>query len=802
MSKNKIFWSVALFLTAVLALPIAYAQAFTGTRIYFVLVNAVIIGLVLFILQAFLVPGKGDKERVSMWLIVIIIALMISWFYGSTSYIWQGPLGMFFSYYVLVNSIVIGVVLYFIFGLLKVNEKLGSKEGQVGYGILIFIISLMFAVKLGNQWIWSQPTISSLISYLFGEYGILTANQNRIFIFIGTSVLFAVFFDYIGLGKENRKLNYMLAIIFAANLVSGPDPYQYKDIKPLLLIIGTWILGGNLSTQFTGNPKWKIAGYVIAFLLMMWAVSSVETAVTPEGKAAVAANGGGITGWIWGWTTTLLSSKGLWILGAIILFLFFVIFRGENRRRIWALGVGGLFKRLNTILRFTNLLRSNPKGREPQIFRENRLLIQACANYTTRSEITYRYLRGVEEGLNYGREFAPKIGKWYDAKRLRHDLIAYRSGDGTKETLEGEKPIGWNRMNLEIVDLINRYFELIMRIYISATLKLKGPRGTAKFKGEAAELKALEARSTEIIREINTLMEHYKVRIESFRYHHVLNGYKLIALNMFNVTGEWYENPLKFAKPEAEFQGNEEARNEKPAVTGYFGPSLVAGGKMEGKMKVPIHQVNQFGEFVEDIIKQKDPITGDIDPIKYKKPRKLKNPEDIIDHPDFVNLMTWLTHDWNGLAEDVRYGLHHPKSRTFTAYEHAIKKKLYPEYADESIHSTGVPTKQDQAVDMRALADPGLNKYWGRKWYYAQTVPPGPDTVPPENPLPNLSSLGIKHYLQTRIELDMRDKEEAHRYMMKIPADTGVPRKEYRGKEVIAKVGGTLAQKTASQQTT
>ena len=216
MSKNKLMWSIGLFLIVLISLPIAYAQILpAGSSIFFILINAAVIGIVLFILQAFLIPGKPDKERTSVWVIVIIASLLIAWFFGSNDFIWKGPLAIFLSYYVIINAIIIAAVLYFVFGLLKVNEKLGSKEGQTGYGILLFIISLLFAVKLGNLWIWSQPTISTLVAYFFGRYGILTTNENRIFIFIGTSVLFAVFFDYIGLGKENRKLNYMLAIIFA-----------------------------------------------------------------------------------------------------------------------------------------------------------------------------------------------------------------------------------------------------------------------------------------------------------------------------------------------------------------------------------------------------------------------------------------------------------------------------------------------------------------------------------------------------------------------------------------------------------
>ena len=113
MSKNKLMWNIALFLIVIASLPIAYAQTFAGSRIYFVVINAAIIGVLLFILQAVLVPGKAEKERTSIWIIIVIASLLLAWFYGSNGYIWQGHLERFFSVYVLVNSIIIAAFLYF-----------------------------------------------------------------------------------------------------------------------------------------------------------------------------------------------------------------------------------------------------------------------------------------------------------------------------------------------------------------------------------------------------------------------------------------------------------------------------------------------------------------------------------------------------------------------------------------------------------------------------------------------------------------------------------------------------------------
>ena len=225
MSKNKFSWIIAMVLTAAFMIPIANAQvlsALAGVNWYYLLVNAAVIFLVLFLLQAVLVPNKDGKEKTSMWLIMLVTALLISWIYGGGGYIWKtGFIGQFFAtyvwYVVLVNAAVIGVLLYFIFGLLKVNEKLGgNKEGQTGYVILILIISLALAIKLGgNNWIWSQPIVLRFYDYAFGAQGILNPSWG-LWTFLGAGFLLSFFFNNYLLkdaAAGNKFVNYGLALL-------------------------------------------------------------------------------------------------------------------------------------------------------------------------------------------------------------------------------------------------------------------------------------------------------------------------------------------------------------------------------------------------------------------------------------------------------------------------------------------------------------------------------------------------------------------------------------------------------------
>ena len=77
------------------------------------------------------------------------------------------------------------------------------------------------------------------------------------------------------------------------------------------------------------------------------------------------------------------------------------------------------------------------------------------ANFTTRSEITYRYWGFVEQAKRVGTQILNKMGVFtYDQKTLRQDIIKARSGGVTSQ---GAHLDGWNKLNIEVVDLVNSY---------------------------------------------------------------------------------------------------------------------------------------------------------------------------------------------------------------------------------------------------------------------------------------------------------------------------------------------------------
>ena len=91
MSKNKLLWSIGLFLIIIISIPIAYAQTFFESPIFLILINSLIVGVILFVLQSFLIPQKNPKEQTAVWVAIIVGSLLIGWFFGSQGYIWKLP---------------------------------------------------------------------------------------------------------------------------------------------------------------------------------------------------------------------------------------------------------------------------------------------------------------------------------------------------------------------------------------------------------------------------------------------------------------------------------------------------------------------------------------------------------------------------------------------------------------------------------------------------------------------------------------------------------------------------------------
>lgn len=302
MSRNKLVWIFALILAVILSLPIAHAQAASGNRWMFIAINAAVIGVVLFLLQAVLVPQKPDKEKISMWVIVIIASLVIAYLYGQNGLIWKtGPFAKFFSLYVLVNSIIIGAVIYFVLGLLPIGKNLISPEGNRGYIILIFVVSVAIAVNLSpERFLWHQETLRSLYNYLLSGQEIARKDGTKVaagvfhyngglFVFITGFMIIYFFLQNYLLKQGNWWLNLGMAGLFAF-VMATPPASPLKDVVLMGELFFIFIFWEALKASI-GQGKymtWVSLGLAVFIVAM---ISAAITVHSPDNRGVLGSIG-------------------------------------------------------------------------------------------------------------------------------------------------------------------------------------------------------------------------------------------------------------------------------------------------------------------------------------------------------------------------------------------------------------------------------------------------------------------------------------------------------------------------------
>ena len=335
MSKNKLNWIIAMVLAAAVMIPVAHAQVlarFGIGNIQYLLVNAAVIFGVLFLLQAVLVPNKEGKEKTSMWIIMIVASLFVSWFYGSAGYVWQvGPLSLIFNLYVIVNAAIIGIILYLVSGFLDLKTKLKSPEGGIGFTLIIFFISLFIAVRIGPQWIWSNSMAKSLIDFLFfvdkDHYGgILNpySPDYKLWIFASLFVVFSFFFNNFLLsgGKENSKMSYALALILSGHMAyNGISTSWAINIAEILFIL-------IFEKSLRESVKTPWLRWIVAIFLVMWAGYAISAATGVSSASSTILGGGSVAGGVAFGIGWLFKAGFMLIAGAATFFAIGKLFPG------------------------------------------------------------------------------------------------------------------------------------------------------------------------------------------------------------------------------------------------------------------------------------------------------------------------------------------------------------------------------------------------------------------------------------------------------------------------------------------
>src|SRR3989338_3175658 len=275
MKLNKMLWIFALVL--LVAIPSAFAAPAIFRNMWFMLaVNSLIVWFILFALQSMIVPEKLAKEKTVLFIITLVASLLISWrIVGGGGYIWEvGHLAAFFSFKLIVNTIIISLVVYFGLGLLGV--KPGTKEGQIGIALLAIGVGLLIAFNISNEkWLWDTDNIKVGIDYLFGEEdraknigGILRPEGNayRLWVFLTSTLVFVWFFINFAMPQGDKKLSWAIAILLGAILArqgTAIDNIMGLGEAFAILIIGKQIATGG---GITGAAGWLMTIFLVEFI--------------------------------------------------------------------------------------------------------------------------------------------------------------------------------------------------------------------------------------------------------------------------------------------------------------------------------------------------------------------------------------------------------------------------------------------------------------------------------------------------------------------------------------------------------
>jgi len=806
MTKNRLIWNIALFLIIITSIPIAYAQTFFESPIFFILINSLIVGVILFVLQSFLIPQKNSKEQTAVWVAIIVGSLLIGWFFGSQGYIWNHPVfARFFSIYVLVNSIIIGVALYFLSGFLDINKRLGgSPEGKGGLGILIFLVAAIFAVQIGNQWIWHQSVVKQLIDYLFGAQGILNPAppDYRLWAFLAVTTLLSFFFKgYLlptGAGGTD-KVNYALAILIGSSVARAG--ISFASIVLLGEAIFTIVLAKALQGT-APQPKGIPGHWILAAFLVGWASAAMTYGTEYQGwlatfvgyplwklgfitigPAGVPARPEGV-GWF-GWIFKM-GLGALLIIGIPILFFGFVMNRGmlrEGRSRLWQ-EIKRLLRRNETIASFmgeTLASRNEIMPDElPFELKDMRLEIYTLLNFMLRHEVWKIKTASFLKTTAAVTEAEGRLSEWEPSEEsIQENLRTHIEGSAIIEKPDGTgwaladptKTPGWGR-NYWIIFLTMDMFKNLISGELTASPAASPQDELAKFLtgGGRAMLDAhLEGIKEDRYKKYLTGVSRYKsvnfIRAKRLYFYDMYNFYGQYTKGYFFAKVNAKPDICEYKFDDDQLQRSIKWETVKPIARQVdLGPNYEEGRPPGTEYLV---ELNLYGYSISDInkiqVERKDPIHRGIKGVR----RYRKEDMQFLHLPPVregggegrvSKLFTWASYDWKFGVEDMETGKFHPLSRKVPDYEAVIKKQYEVFSAAPFEHELST---EETAFDREALKNPGKFVYWGRKTYF--TDDPVNPRKPPVNPYPTLSLKGLWEFIKTyskRVAGDEQKTEE------------------------------------------
>ena len=809
MNKNRIFWNIALILIiTIISIPIAHAQNFTGSRLFLILINAAIVGVILFLLQSILIRGKEPKEKTAVWVAILAGSLLIGWFFGSQDYIWNHPvLARFFSIYVLVNAVIIAAVLYFVLGFVLKDKVPKSPESIGGYGILIFLVALIFAVQIGNQWIWHQSVVKQFVDYLFGAQGILNPAppEYRLWAFLAVTTLLVFFFNGFllkgGAGGTN-KVNYALAILigtsvaragisFASIVLLGEAIFTIvladalKGTAPNVKGFGTnWILAAFLvgwaSAAMTYGTEYQ--GWLATFVgYPLWKLGLLT--VGPTGAPAPPTGVGGWFGWIF------KMGGGALVIVIIALIFLFVIGRAKQRADKQSMVQEGRSRgwqeikrklRQNKLAAWTMRrvfrLRNEVFPDElPFDIKDMRLEIYTLLNWMLRHEVWMRKgaaVTGIKEEI---KEAERRLGTM---KPTEEEILG-----GIKGHIEGAEigpagdiwnklgdprnSVGWGRFYFIFVQLMNQLKQDLEQDLTQKPEKAESATtqaGNWIQTGEGGKIISNAWKN-----HIDTRYNRYLSGIGRYKGWLITRANKLAFWDLLNMYGR-YKRGYLFAKPGAlaEHYSYDQAI-EQPSQEDV-GHTITRSIDFKKVVKIPGLFRNEYkedpnGEELLELDIHGFSIT-DINKIQveginlpyirrfrvgYIDLRDEKYKSDVSElhvtaqgDARFEHVLTFSEKDWEYATRDMLSGVFHPLSRRVDNYQRYFDI-IYEKFSTAPFDR---PLGMGEvAFDREALKIPHALNYWGRKKYFDQSPNGSEIRQYPANPYPGISLKGLWNFI-------------------------------------------------------
>ena len=182
------------------------------------------------------------------------------------------------------------------------------------------------------------------------------------------------------------------------------------------------------------------------------------------------------------------------------------------------------------------------------------------------------------------------------------------------------------------------------------------------------------------------------------------------------------------------------------------------------------HEVDVRGFVLADIHKyevdHKD-IKGGVGVLRRVKVEDMVDfPSDKSDHAKWSYVYSKMENEWDFFLKDLRYGFHHPRSRSYQDYDPIIS--TYKGLNIQTVSNRTAPSEATNSIafDHEALRFPGLWVYWGKRNYW--------DTQPAnENPYPTLSTVGLSSFLTSIIKMRQSEAEIHQRFLKGWAWETG-----------------------------